>query len=165
MINGFAAEQILFNLISKSSKIKGCLLPSSEELIKMASQSQLGRKRIKSAIPYLLEEFGVDYRHPKTNQLSRIIDWAMVPNTIILDYIFGIDTVVNILGFVIAIDVTVNSNKIEEKQHKLTKLTPLWQLIGIDKACVCYVSNTKADSLWQSLKSVTKQSKVTTFSL
>ena len=52
MINGYAAEQILFNLIKNSSKIKGFKLPSSEELIKIASQSKLGRKRIKSATPY-----------------------------------------------------------------------------------------------------------------
>ncbi|EAZ88602.1 hypothetical protein [Crocosphaera chwakensis] len=165
MINGYAAEQILFNLIKNSPKIKGFKLPSSEELINIASQSQLGRKRIKSATSFLLEEFGVNYRHPKTNQLSRVLDWQMVPSSIILDYIFGIDTVVNILGFTIAIDVTVNSNKIEEKQQKLTNLKPLWQEIGIDKACVCYVSNPNSNCLWQSLKSVTKQSQVTTFSL
>ncbi len=165
MINGFAAEQIILNFIKNSSKIKGFKIPSSEKLIKIASSSKLGRKRIKSATPYLIKEFGVDYRHPKTNQLSRIIDWKIVPNTIILDYIFGIDTVVNILGFVIAIDVTVNSSKIEEKQQKLTKLKPLWQLIGIDNACVCYVSNPHPNPLWQCLKSVTKQSQVTAFSL
>ncbi len=165
MINGYAAEQILFNLIKNSSKIKGFKLPSSEELIKIASNSQVGRQRIKSATPHLIKEFGIDYRHPKTNQLSRIIDWEIVPNTIILDYIFGIDTVVNILGFVIAIDVTVNSSKIEEKQQKLTKLKPLWQQLSIDNACVCYINNTNSTNLWQSLKSVAKTSKVLAISL
>ena len=73
MINGYAAEQILFNLIKNSSKIKGFKLPSSEELIKIASNSQVGRQRIKSATPHLIKEFGIDYRHPSTNQLSSII--------------------------------------------------------------------------------------------
>ena len=165
MINGFAAEQILFNLINNSSKIKGFKLPSSEDLIKIASSSKLGRKRIRSATPHLIKEFGIDYRNSKNNQLTRVLDWKLVPNAIILDYIFGIDAVVNVLGFVVAIDATSNRNTIEDKQLKLTKLKSLWKQIGIDKACVCYVNNTNYTNLWQSLKSVTKQTKVTAFSL
>ena len=165
MINGYAAEQILFNLINNSPKIKGFKLPSSEELIHIASSCQLGKQRIKSATPYLLQEYGVDYRNAETNQLTTVIDWKLVPSRVILDYIFGIDVVVNILGFVVAIDATANPNSIEDKQLKLTKLKPLWKQIGIDKACVCYVNNTNSPNLWQSLKSVTKQSQVTAFSL
>ena len=160
MINGFAAEQILSNLITNSKKIKGFKLSSSEQLIRIASSSKLGRQRIKSAQPYLLKEFGIDYRHPETHQLSRIIDWKLVPNSIILDYIFGIDAVVNVLGFVIAIDVTTNPNALAEKQCKLSCLKPLWKQLGIDKACVCYVNNPNSTSLWDSLKTVTKQEKV-----
>ena len=165
MINGYAAEQILFNLIKNSSKIKGFKLPSSEELIKIASSCQLGRQRICSAQPHLIKEYGVDYRNAQTNQLTTVIDWKLVPSRVILDYIFGIDIVVNILGFVVAIDATVNPDSIEDKQLKLTKLKPLWRQLGIDQACICYVNNTKSQNLWQSLKSVTKQSKVTAFSL
>jgi hypothetical protein len=159
MINGFAAEQIVFNLIKSSPKIKSFKLPTSEELINIASQSSLGRKRIKSAYPYLLEEFGVNYREENTNQLRQAFDWKLVPNTIILDYIFGIDAVVYILGFVVAIDVTANPNTLEEKQQKLTLLKPLWQRVGIDKACVCYVNKLEID-LFNRLKTVIKQDKV-----
>ena len=165
MLNGFAAEQILSNLITNSPRIKGFQIPSSEELIKIASSSQLGRKRISSAVPYLLEEFGLNYRHPETNRLSRVIDWKLVPSSIILDYIFGIDAVVNVLGFIIAIDVTVNSNALEDKQHKLSWLRPLWQKIGIDQACVCYLENPSPTNLWNSLKRVSKQDKVLAISL
>ena len=165
MINGFAAEQILFNLINNSSKIKGLKLPSSEELITIASSCKLGRQRIFSATPYLLQEYGIDYRNAQTNQLTTVIDWKLVPSRVILDYIFAIDVVVNILGFVVAIDVTTNPNSIEDKQVKLTKLKPLWRQLGIVQACICYVNNTKSQNLWQSLKSVTKQSQVTAFSL
>ncbi len=165
MINGYAAEQILFNLIKTSSKIKRFKLPSSEELIEIASSCQLGRQRIKSAQSHLIKEYGVDYRNAQTDQLTTVIDWKLVPSYVILDYIFGIDIVVNILGFVVAIDVTANPNSIESKQLKLTKLKPLWKQIGIDQACICCVNNTNSTNLWQSLKSVTKQSKVTAFSL
>ncbi|MGB5769130.1 MAG: hypothetical protein WBM32_04565 [Crocosphaera sp.] len=116
MINGFAAEQILFNLINNSSKIKGFKLPSSEELIKIASSCKLGRQRIKSAQPHIMKKYSVDYRNAETNQLTRVIDGKLVPSIVILDYIFGIDIVVNILGFVIAIDITANPNTIEDKQ-------------------------------------------------
>ncbi|MGB5592485.1 MAG: hypothetical protein WBM62_00400 [Crocosphaera sp.] len=165
MLNGFAAEQILFNLLNNSSKIKGFKIPSSEELIKIASNCQLGRQRIKSAQPHIIKEYGIDYRNSQTSQLTRVIDWKLVPSSVILDYIFGIDAVVNILGFVIAIDVTANPNAIEDKQLKLTKLKTLWKQIGIDQACVCYVNNANSTNLWQSLKSVTKQSQVIAFSL
>ena len=111
MINGFAAEQILFNLINNSSKIKGLKLPSSEELITIASSCKLGRQRIFSATPYLLQEYGIDYRNAQTNQLTTVIDWKLVPSRVILDYIFGIDIVVSILGFVVAIDARANASK------------------------------------------------------
>ena len=165
MINGFAAEQILFNLIKNSSKIKGFKLPPSDKLIKIASNSKVGRQRIKSAQPHLIKEYGVDYRNSKTNELTRVLDWKLVPSSVILDYIFGIDAVVNILGFIVAIDATTNPNIIEDKQLKLTTLKSLWKQIGIDQACVCYINNTNSTNLWQSLKSVTKQNKITTFSL
>ena len=165
MLNGFAAEQRVFDLINKSRKIKGFKLPSSEKLIKIASQSKLGRKRIKSATSYLLQEYGVDYRHPETNQLSRILDWEIVPNTVILDYVFGIDAVVNVLGFIIAIDVTINSNAIEKKQQKLSRLRPLWQQAGIDKACVCYFKSESPNNFWNALKTVTKQDKILAISI
>ncbi len=165
MLNVLTAEQILFNLLNNSSKIKGFKIPSSEELITIASSCQLGRKRISSAQPHLIKEFGVDYRNTETNQLTRVVDWNLVPSRVILDYIFAIDIVVNILGFVVAIDVTTNPNSIEDKQLKLTNLKPLWKQIDIDQACICYVNNTNSTNLWQSLKSVTQQSKVTAFSL
>lgn len=165
MINGFAAEQILSNLITNSKKIKGFNIPSSKELIKIASSSKLGRQRISSATPYLIKEFGVDYRNSQTNQLTRILDWKLVPSSVILDYVFGIDAVVNILGYVIAIDVTANPNIIKNKQLKLSELQPLWKQLGINNACVCYVNNANPTRLWQSLKSVTKQSQVIAFSL
>ena len=111
MINGFAAEQILFNLINNSSKIKDFKLPSSEELITIASSCKLGRQRIFSATPYLLQEYGIDYRNAQTNQLTTVIDWKLVPSRVILDYIFGIDIVVSILCFVVAIDARANASK------------------------------------------------------
>ncbi|MEM8777572.1 MAG: hypothetical protein AAGF26_01610 [Cyanobacteria bacterium P01_G01_bin.49] len=165
MINGFAAEQILSNLIANSKKIKGFQLPSSQALIKIASSSPLGRQRLASAQPYLLEEFGIDYRHSKTNKLLRTINWKLVPSSVILDYIFGIDAVINVLGFIIAIDVTANPKAIGKKQRKLSLLKPLWKQVGIDKACICYVKNQSPTTLWNSLKTVTKQEKVIAFSL
>ncbi|MGB5594573.1 MAG: hypothetical protein WBM62_11145, partial [Crocosphaera sp.] len=75
-----------------------------------------GRQRIKSAQPHIMKKYSVDYRNAETNQLTRVIDGKLVPSIVILDYIFGIDIVVNILGFVIAIDITANPNTIEDKQ-------------------------------------------------
>lgn len=160
MINGFAGEQILSNLIKLTPKIKKFQIPSSLDLIKIASSSRLGRQRIKAAQPYLLSEFGVNYREQQINKLTVILDWKLVPNTVILDYIFGIDAVVNILGYVVAIDVTVNPQEIENKQQKLTRLEPLWQQLGIDKACVCHLKSSTTSNLWNSLKTVINEPQV-----
>ena len=165
MINGFAGEQIFSNLIKLTPKIKRFQIPSSIELIKIASSSRLGRQRIKAAQPYLLSEFGINYRLQKSNKLTVIIDWECVPNTVILDYIFGIDVVVNILGYVVAIDVTANPQEIENKQQKLARLEPLWQQVGIDKACVCYLTSSTTPNLWNALKAVITQPQVIAISL
>ncbi|CCQ57306.1 hypothetical protein CWATWH0005_3822 [Crocosphaera watsonii WH 0005] len=37
--------------------------------------------------------------------------------------------------------------------------------MGLTGSCICYVNNINSQNLWQSLKLVTKQSKVTAFSL
>lgn len=153
MINGFAAEQSFRRLVAGCRKIKSFKLPSSIELVKIASSTELGKRRLALAQPHLLKEFGIDYRHPRTGKLSRSIHWHQVPPRLILDYVFGIDAVVMIAGYAIAVDVTANPNAIEDKVAKLFELKPLWQPLGIDNACACLVSG-HSEEIWPALKSV-----------
>lgn len=153
MINGFAAELAFARLVANCRKIKPFKLPSSVELVKIANSTLLGKRRLASAKPYLFKEFGIEYRNPRTRKLSRSIHWHQVPPRLILDYVFGIDAVVMIAGYAIAVDVTANPNALEEKVAKLKLLKPLWQQLGIDNACACLLTE-NCGEIWYSLKSV-----------
>ncbi|ACK73945.1 hypothetical protein PCC7424_5362 (plasmid) [Gloeothece citriformis PCC 7424] len=159
-MNGFAAEQTFARLIKGCHKIKSFKVPTSKELINIAISTSIGQKRIKSAIPHLHKEFRIIIRNPNTQQLHNIIDWEQIPPTVILDLIFGIDAIVNICGYVVAVDVTANPQALEDKVNKLNKLKPMWRKLGIDKACACLVTGTSSPNIWQSLKSVIRCDRV-----
>ena len=152
MIAGFAAESLLRSLLKACPKFKSFQLPSTERLLAIAGSSALGQRRIELALPYLQQE----YRLSSTPD-----DWHQVPPTVILDYIFGIDCVVSFLGYAVAIDVTTNPQAIAEKVSKLQSLKPLWQQLGIDRACICHLSpGITASSVWDGLKKTLKSEQV-----
>ncbi|WP_013325700.1 hypothetical protein [Gloeothece verrucosa] len=159
-MNGFAAEQTFQRLVHNCQKIKTFKLPTSKELINIALSSSVGKQRVKSAIPHLHKEFRIIIKNPNTQQLNNIIDWEQIPPTVILDKIFGIDSIVNICGYTIAIDITANPSAVEDKVSKLSHLKPMWSKLGIDKACACLVSDTESPTLWSILKSVIRSEKV-----
>jgi hypothetical protein len=160
MINGFAAEQIVERTIADCSKIKSFKVPSSVELVKIAKSCRLGRQRLEKSKPHLLREFGISYRNPKTGRVQESLDWLQVPPQYILDCVFGIDTIVIVLGYAIAIDVTANQEDVEFKLLKLKRLKPLWKALNLDRACVCLVANSQPMNLWAAMRSVTRQQEV-----
>jgi hypothetical protein len=152
MIAGFAAESILLKLIKGCPKFKPFKLPVSDALIAIACSTKIGARRLELALPYLDSEYGVS---PAQG------DWHRVPPTVILDYVFGIDCIVSLLGYAVAIDVTANPDAIAEKVAKLQQLKPLWEALGIDRACICHVSQGQSQtSLWHSLKATLKTEQV-----
>ena len=152
MICGFAAETLLHQKIKACPQFKPFKLPSSDALIKMALATQLGRNRLALAQPHLEKEYRLNHQKP---------EWEVVPAQIILDYVFGIDNIVCFLGYAVAIDVTTNPNAIDEKVNKLQALKPLWQQLGIDRACICHVSQGQStSSLWDSLKQTIKTQQI-----
>jgi hypothetical protein len=103
----------------------------SDTLIVIAQSTKIGSRRLELALPYLSSEYGVS---PDQG------NWYRVPPAVILDYIFGLDCIVSLLGYAVAIDVTANPDAIAEKVAKLKQLKPLWEALGIDRACICHVS-------------------------
>ncbi|WP_013325647.1 hypothetical protein [Gloeothece verrucosa] len=164
-MNGFAAEQTFQRLVHNCHKIKTFKLPTSKELINIAISTNIGKRRIISAVPYLHKEFGIIVRNPKTEQLNNIIDWEQIPSTVILDLIFGIDAIVNICGYVVAVDVTANPESVKDKVAKLSRLKPMWSKLGIDQACACLVTDTESPNLWLILKSVIRSQQVISISI
>lgn len=135
-------------------------------LIKIAQQSGSGQKRIELARPYLITEYGHSVRQPNGQYLTKL-HWEDVPPSIVLDYVYGIDFVINFRGWCLGIDVTANPDAIYDKQGKLDGLQQMWKAIGIDHAAVFLVSvpNTRPavmekETLIQQLKQVLRGKQV-----
>lgn len=147
-INGFAAEATVQRL-AKAALLKP-LTFDTLHLIRTAQQSSIGRKRLKSAMPYLISEYG---RPPPYGNYA--VEWRNLPPTVVLDYIYGIDAAFLFRGWHIALDVTVNRTALEDKQAKLKWLKPLWKAIGIDFSAVIKVStHATPETLIQSLRRI-----------
>jgi hypothetical protein len=135
-------------------------------LIKIAQQSGSGQRRIELARPYLIAEYGHSVRQPNGQYLTKL-HWEDVPPNVVLDYIYGIDFVINFRGWCLGIDVTANPDAIYDKQGKLDGLQQMWKAIGIDHAAVFLVSvpNTRPavmekETLIQQLKQVLRGKQV-----
>ncbi|MGF1489839.1 MAG: hypothetical protein ACFBSE_22360, partial [Prochloraceae cyanobacterium] len=120
MINGYAGECIFTRKIAETPTIKSYRI-DSKTLIANALKSQTGRSRLKTAAPYLKKEFGINVR--QKDQFLLQFDWNLVPASVILDRVYGLDFCFSFLGYVIAIDVTVDPDAIEEKLSKQKRLT------------------------------------------
>lgn len=130
-ICGYAGEQMFSRLLlaARLPRVKF----DSVELIEIAQSFSIGKKRLVQAMPYLLSEYGRQVgKHFK-------IDWQDVPASVILDYVYGIDSIFNFRGWTIGIDVTINSEAIYGKSEKLKRLKPLWSAIGIDYGAIALI--------------------------
>lgn len=132
-ICGIAGEQI-FSRQLKSAGLKQNSF-DSKQLVEIAQSLPCGRHRLKTAMPCLLSEYG----RQQGKQFK--VNWQDVPANVILDYVFGVDVVINFRGWCIGIDITTNKSAIADKQAKLKKLQRLWSAIGIDYCAVAYVSS------------------------
>lgn len=108
-------------------------------LIKIAKQHQVGKIRLKLALPYLATEYGHSVRKEDGKYMTKI-KWEDVPARVILDYVFGLDQVFNWRGHHIGVDVTANPETVYDKQGKLAGLRVLWQAIGVDRTSVFWVN-------------------------
>lgn len=130
-MNGIAAEYHLARLL-RELKCKPVTF-SSIALVKIAERSPVGKRRIKQAAKFLIDEYGVTHRRPN-GQLYRLLNWENVPYTEVLDRVFGIDALVNYRGWIVAIDATANPDSLAPKQTKMSMLDNLYQSIGVDVA-------------------------------
>ena len=157
-ISGIAAESQLLLAIKNSSKIKFWQLPSTSKLLKIAQSSSFGRRRLAMAIPQLQREYGLPVRNSQTDRSSLSFSWEDVPPSVVLDKIYGIDVIVCILGYVVAIDVTANPNVCQQKKTKLTQLRPLLDQLGIDSVGVFCAD--ESWEIWDRIKAIAKSSEV-----
>ena len=157
MINGNDAENLFNCKLLQTPTVKPWKI-KTKDLIKVALQSKLGRRRLEYAKPFLRKEYGINVRYNDAFILE--FDWSLVPASEILDRVFGIDFCFSFLGYIVAIDVTVNPEATEEKLNKQRQLRKLYQAIGIDKTAVCLVQNQGKNDLKTLLKQIIRGAKV-----
>jgi len=75
-----------------------------------------------------------------------------------LDKIYGIDVIVCILGYVVAIDVTTDPKICQQKKAKLTQLRPLLDQLGIDSVGVFCAD--ESWEIWDRIKAIAKSAEV-----
>jgi hypothetical protein len=153
-INGYAAESQFCLAVKNCPKIKIWQLPTTDALLQVAQSSEVGRKRLSAARHHLEREYGIPVRNPRTGTVSISFSFSAVPPQVFLDLVYGIDRVLIVLGYVIAVDVTANSLAIDEKIEKLKNLKPLWSAIGIERVGVFPVDGNW--NLWNRLKTIIK---------
>lgn len=151
-ISGIAAESQFLLAIKNSSKIKFWQLPSTSKLLKIAQSSSFGRRRLAMAIPQLQREYGLPVRNSQTQQSTLSFSWEDVPPSVVLDKIYGIDVIVCILGYVVAIDVTTDPKICQQKKAKLTQLRPLLDQLGIDSVGVFCAD--ESWEIWDRIKAI-----------
>ena len=155
-ICGYAGEQILDRQLkaAKLQKIKF----NATELITIAQSLPVGQERIRQAMPYLLSEYG--------KQLGKkfIIDWQDVPTSVILDYVYGIDSLFTFRGWTIGVDVTVDPDVVSDKRDKLKRLKLLWSAIGVDYCAIALVTkNCSVEETTAALRLIIKGATVIEF--
>lgn len=134
-INGAVGELRFAKVIKMFPEIKSSPLPTPAEIIEIAKSCDLGQRRLNAAYPYLLEEYGHQYRS-LNGTVSLKLNWEDLPSSVLIDYIYGIDNAIQFRGWSIGIDVTTNADLALEKRRKLIQLKPLWSQLGIDRAAV-----------------------------
>lgn len=156
MITGYSAECAIEQAINQDNRIKRSSVIRSL-MIKVMKTDPYFKKKTQITLPFLKEEYGVPTINEKGLRRTSF-NWEDVPSNIILDRVFGIDFSLNLLGHLIAIDVTVNPNKVTQKIEKLKKATTV---LPYDNAIVILVQTPKIEKLFSYLKENRRKNLIT----
>jgi hypothetical protein len=138
-INGYAAEMNLHRAILDSRKTNFVDL-SGSFLAEAIESDWAGLKHLKSAEIKLIEEFGV-FKQINGKAFLTAPDLKDLPQVTVLDYVLGVDYLVNYAGHIIAIDATVNASSVAKKLRKKRELTRVFAALQVDKTLILVVSD------------------------
>ncbi len=124
--NGYALEQIINpRSVARACHLKKFPLPSSPVLFRLLRQCYHGRKWLSRAMPYLMSEYGIETGGVKLVEAS-------IPESVIADYVLGLDAVYNWKGHIIGIDWTTNDDATGKKADKQESLALVYTALGLD---------------------------------
>jgi hypothetical protein len=123
-LNGQAAEIFIKNLC-KEAKCKAQPIPTTREMAIALSQTEFGKARLSICREWLIREFSEDGS----------FSYGNVPSSEFMDRVLGIDLLVNYMGYIIGIDVTINGtdSNLRAKKATHTGLRMVYAHLGFDK--------------------------------
>lgn len=139
-INGYAAERLLLSAIQFSKKIHTVEF-DGKVLADAIESDPIGVKHLDIADPFLFKEFGRQSTNDYGQKVSVLPSLDVLPTFAIMDYVLGIDSCVNYLGYQIGIDVTVNSRSVDKKLRKKRELMNVYSVLKFDKIVIVEVYN------------------------
>jgi hypothetical protein len=155
-INGYAAERLLFSAIQLSKKIHTVEF-DGKVLADAIESDPAGIKHLKIAAPFLFAEFGQEYTNQDGQRISTLPSLNLLPTSTVMDYVLGIDSCVNYLGFQIGIDVTVNLQSVDNKLRKKRELRNIYSVLQFDRVIIIEVGNKfNSQQLESTLKPIIK---------
>jgi hypothetical protein len=156
-LNGYAAEMNLHRAILDSRKTHFVDLDGSF-LADVIESDWAGLKHLKSAEINLIEEFGM-FKQIDGKDFFTAPDLKDLPQVTVLDYVLGVDYLVNYAGHIVAIDATVNASSVAKKLRKKRELTRVFTTLGVDKTLILVVTESfDAENLHDVLREVVKSS-------
>jgi hypothetical protein len=90
---------------------------------------------------YSFKEFGSQSTNEYGQKVCVLPSLDILPPFAILDYVLGIDSCVNYLGYQIGIDVTVNPRSVDKKLRKKRELMNVYSVLKFDKVVIVEVEN------------------------
>jgi hypothetical protein len=152
-LNGRAAEVCLARAISGSKKIKQVKL---QGVVEKCASSAIGKKHLNSAIPHLIEDFGESRNINGKDVL--FFNPLEIPESIATDMILGLDQVVNYMGHLIGIDITINPEAIGKKLYKKEELANIYKDFELDHVVILLVSKPfTTEALEKTIKEIIKK--------
>jgi hypothetical protein len=161
-INGYAAECMLDNAIQRSKKIHAYDF-DSEVLASAIESDPAGLKHFEIAKPFLSAEFAVISVDERGRKLPVLPTLNVLPAIAVIDYALGLDCCLEVFGYRIGIDVTVNPNSITKKLRKKRELTNVYKKLRFDKIVILVVENTFDSQVLESSIKTVKNSNETEF--
>ncbi len=154
-INGYAAEAKLHKAIADGRKTRIAELDNAL-LAETIETTVAGMRHFRKAELSLLQEYGIQQIQDGIRSF-RLSPLAELPQVTLLDYVLGIDALVNYMGHVIAIDITVNPESIGWKHRKKRELNGVYQQLGIDHTLILMITKDfNSQDLEQILGSIVK---------
>jgi hypothetical protein len=137
-INGYAAEMMLHKAILDSKKTHLVNLDGSV-LADAIEGDWAGLKYLRLAEPQLISEFG-SFNRIDGRSFYAVPELKDLPQVTILDYVLGVDYLVNYAGHIIGVDATVNASAVVSKLRKKRELGRVFAALGVDKTLVLVVT-------------------------